>query len=169
MLSDTLHSELNQQINRELESAYIYFSMAADLESRSLDGFAHWMKTQAQEEVAHAMKIYQYLIDQGCKVTLLALPQPQTEFASPLEVFEKALEHEKKLADSLNKLSDLAMQEKDNTTYSFLEWFLTEQVEEIATASAIVDKVRMVGDNGHGLLMLDTELGRRQLEASLSK
>lgn len=166
MLSDSLQNELNLQINRELESAYIYFSMAADLELRSLDGFAHWMKTQAQEEVAHAMKIYQYLIDQGAKVTLLALPQPQTEFSSPLEVFEKALEHEKKIADSLNSLSDLAMKERDNTTYSFLEWFLTEQVEEISTASGIVDKVRMVGDNGHGLLMLDSELGKRQLLAT---
>jgi ferritin len=164
MLGNQLQERLNEQINVELQAAYLYFSMAAYFDSLSLDGFAHWMKTQAQEEVTHAMKIYQYLSDLGVAAEMLAIPAPATKFESPLKAFEIALGHEKKLARILNELSGLALEEKDNTTYSFLDWFLTEQVEEIALVGGIVDKLKLVGDNGLGLLMLSNELGQRQPE-----
>ncbi len=164
MLSDTLHTKLNEQLNFELESAYVYFSMAAYMDSVSLDGFASWMKLQAQEEIGHAMRIYNYINDRGKAAVMLALPQPPTKFKSVLEVFKTALGHEEKLATKLNTLSQEALSEKDNTTYTFLEWFLTEQVEEVSTVSTICDKLEMIGDNGYGVLMLSNELGQRKPE-----
>lgn len=164
MLSDSLHQKLNDQLNFELESAYVYFSMAAYMDSLSLDGFASWMKLQAQEEVGHAMRIYNYLNDRGKAAMMLAIKQPPTEFKNVLDVFNIALGHEEKLAARLNTLSQEALTEKDNTTYTFLEWFLTEQVEEVSTVSTICDKLKMIGDNGYGVLMLSNELGLRKPE-----
>jgi ferritin len=140
--------------------------MASYCDDKSLNGFSHWFKTQAQEEVGHAMKIYNYLDDLGHRVILDALPQPLTQFSSVLDLFEKALEHEKKLANRLNEISGMASAENDNTTHSFLSWFLTEQVEEISIVSTVVDKLKLIGDNGHGILMLNDELGARALEPS---
>jgi ferritin len=162
MLAANLHEALNKQINVEFGSAYLYLSMAAYFDGKSLDGFSRWMKEQAKEEVTHAMKIYRYLDDRECEITLLALPQPITKFTSVLDAFEKALEHERKLADGLNDLAGIALSAKDNTSYSFLEWFLNEQVEEVSTVATICDKIRMIGDNGHGVLMLNNELGQRK-------
>jgi ferritin len=138
--------------------------MAAYFDSLSLDGFSHWMKTQAQEELGHAMRMYQYLSDRGVPAEMLAIPAPQTKFDSPLAAFEKALEHEKMLAATLNEISEVALSCKDNTTYSFLEWFLSEQVEEVALVSTVIDKLRMIGENGFGILMLSNELGQRKPE-----
>ncbi len=161
MISQAMHEALNTQINRELFSSYQYLAMAAYFDSQSLDGFSHWMKAQAQEEVQHAMRIYDFLCALGKPVNMLAIEQPKIQFKSSLEVFENALAHEQQLARALNDISDLAMREKDNTTYSFLDWFLTEQVEEISLTGSIVDKIRLIGDNGFGLLMLNNELGKR--------
>jgi ferritin len=164
MLDNELQTKLNEQINIELQAAYLYFSMATYFDSLSLDGFSHWMKTQAQEELGHAMKVYQYLSDQGAHAEMLAIPAPATKFDSPLQAFELALGHEKKLAATLNDISVLATEKRDNTTSSFLDWFLTEQVEEVALVNTIVDKLKMIGDNGFGILMMSNELGQRQAE-----
>lgn len=165
MLQQSLVEKLNDQLNFELHSAYVYFAMAADMDHRSLDGFANWMKIQAQEEIQHAMRIYNYVNDRGAKVELAAQAQPKGEFASVAEVFEVALQHEVALSERLNELAGVALELKDNTTYSFLEWFLTEQVEEVSMVQSICDKVKMIGDNGYGLLQLSDELGKRQPEA----
>ncbi len=161
MLTGKLKDELNRQLNIELQASYLYISMAAYLDSKSLNGFAHWMKVQAHEEILHALKFYRYLLDSGSSVEMLPLPQPRTAFKSVLETFELALENEKQLQDKFNQLTALAMGEKDNTTCNFLQWFLSEQVEEIAVCASIVDKLRLIGDNGYGLLMLNNELAAR--------
>ncbi|MCB0352610.1 MAG: ferritin [Bdellovibrionales bacterium] len=164
MLSPALVERLNDQLNFELESAYVYFSMAAYMEGQSLDGFAHWMKLQAEEEIGHAMRIYKYLTDLGANVTLEAIKKPPCDFSSVLNAFETALKHEENLARRLNEIAGVALSEKDNTTYQFLDWFLTEQVEEISSVGTVCDKLRLIGDNGYGILMLNTELGARQKE-----
>jgi ferritin len=166
MLKENLQKMLNDQLNLELYSAYAYYSMAAYMDNKSLDGFAHWMKLQAEEELQHAQKIYNYLCDTGSKVTMQAIKQPPVEFSSPLDAFKQALEHEKHLAVEINKISVAASQSQDNTTVTFLDWFLTEQVEEVAQTSTICDKLEMTGDNGHGILLLNNELRERQREAA---
>jgi ferritin len=162
MLTEQLAKELNQQINREFQSAYLYFSMAAFCKSRSMDGFEHWMLLQAQEEIAHGMKIYRYMNDRNAPVTALAMAQPQTDFNSMKQIFEVALHNEEDLDRRLNKLASQALDAKDNTTYQFLKWFLDEQVEEVATCTGILDKLTLIGDNGYGILMLNEEMMKRQ-------
>ena len=164
MINEKIEAALNDQLNVELYSAYAYLSMAAYMDYRSLDGFAHWMKLQAEEELQHAQKIYNYLSDVGAKIVMQAIDQPPTDFSSVLEAFEKALEHEKFLATKLNEISHAAGELKDNTTVTFLDWFLTEQVEEVAQTSTICDKLALIGDDGHGLLLLNNELRERQRE-----
>lgn len=160
-IDEGLAQELNKQLNVELEAAYLYLSMSGYLSSCSLDGMAHWMLLQSKEEVEHAMKFFNYLLDRDYTPRMLPITQPKVEFTSVLEVYQTALENEQKLAGVLNDLAETALQKKDNTTYQFLEWFLTEQVEEIATCNTIVDKLKLIGDNGYGLLMLSGELGQR--------
>jgi len=164
MLSEKMEKALNGQINVELQAAYSYFAMAIYFDSKSLDGFSHWMKMQAKEEMMHAVKIYDYLSDTGHKAEMLAIPQPKSDYGSVLEVFEAALKSEEDVSIKLNSLADLALGAKDNTTYSFLEWFLTEQVEEVSVASTIVDKLRLIGDNGYGILTLNNEMKSRKAE-----
>ena len=164
MIKEKIVSELNKQLNLELESAYLYLAMAAYCDAENFDGFGHWMKLQAKEEIAHGMKLYQYLVDRGGKPELEALPKPKTSFESLEEVFQIALGHEQKLAEALETLADLARSEKDNTTYSLLEWYLDEQVEEIATAEGLLQKLQLIGNDGPGLLMLNDELSKRQPE-----
>ncbi len=162
MLQKDLEQKLNEQLNFELESAYVYFALAAYMDGESLDGFASWMKVQAQEEIEHAMRIYNYLNDRGSKVVLAALPQPKGDCESVLDAFEIALAHEIKLSERLNDLAEVARSAKDNTTYTFLEWFLTEQVEEVSSVQTVCDKLKLIGDNGYGLLMMSNELGERK-------
>lgn len=166
MLSDKIVAALNEQINYEFYSSYVYFGMAAYCDSKSLDGFASWFKIQAQEEVTHGMKIYQYLMDLGAKVELKKIAAPSTEFNSFEELFQKAVENEKNLAKVLNGIANLALEEKDQMTYQFLKWFLDEQVEEIALTTSVLDKIKLVGDNGNGIFILNEELGRRKPEAA---
>jgi ferritin len=154
-------TEMNTQIQRELESAYIYLSMAAYFDASNLPGFAHWMKIQFQEEQAHAMKFFAFIIDRGGKVSLQAINQPPIEFKSPLDVFEKALAHEEKISGHINDLYALSMQEKDFASQPLLQWFIEEQVEEEASAGEVVDTLKMIKDDGTALLMLDRELGQR--------
>ncbi|MCI5064116.1 ferritin [bacterium] len=165
MLTEKLETLLNKQLNLELFSAYTYLAMGSYMDERSLDGFAHWMKLQAEEELQHAQKIYTYLSDLGAKVRFEALDRPKQEFDSILDVFQTALEHEKKLARELNEISSVASEERDNTTAGFLDWFLNEQVEEVAQTNTICDKLKLIGEDGQGILLLNNELRDRQREA----
>jgi len=161
MLSQTLRQALNEQINHEMYSSYLYLSMAAYCESRNFPGFAHWMKIQSREETEHAMKIYDFIHNRNASVTLLAINQPPGDFKSPLAMFELALEHERKISNLINKLYELAVKENDYPTQIMLEWFITEQVEEEKTALGIVEQLKLVGDSPVSLLMIDRQLGTR--------
>jgi len=165
MLSKTLQDAMNEQIKNELYSAYIYLSMSAYCEAENLPGFAHWMRLQAQEEVGHAMKFYDFIHDRGGRVALKAIDQPPIEFQSPLDVFEKTLEHEQKVTGMIHNLYALAVQEKDYPSQVFLQWFVDEQVEEEKNASQIVETLKMIGDQGPALIMLDRELAERGSES----
>ena len=162
MLNEKIQKEMNDQLQRELESAYIYLSMAAYLDSVTLPGFAQWMKVQFQEEQAHALKFYDFIGDRGGRVMLQPIGQPPVEFPSALDAFEKALAHEQKITGHINDLYALATEEKDYASQMFLLWFIDEQVEEEKNAGDIVDMLKLIGDNAHALLMLDRELGQRQ-------
>lgn len=163
-MTNTLLNALNDQVNHEFYAAYLYLSMSAYFEASTLPGFAHWMKVQAQEEVGHAMKIYNFILDRGDAVTLKAIAQPPTTFKSPLDVFQQALEHERKVTGLINSLYELAQKEKDYPAQMMLHWFIDEQVEEEKNASEIVTKLQMIGDSKGMLLHLDHELGKRKAE-----
>ena len=161
MLSNKMVKALNKQINNEIYSAYLYLSMSAYSTFKGLKGFANWFMVQYQEEMTHAMKIYDYVNDQGRQVELMTIAQPPTEFGSPLEMFEKTLEHEKFVTRCINDLVNLAVREKDHATNIFLQWFVTEQIEEEANDNEIISKLKLVGNEGNGLFMIDKELATR--------
>lgn len=161
-ISEKMVEALNEQINAEIYSAYLYLSMAAYFDSIGLKGFANWMRVQWQEELTHAMRLYDYVVERGGRVKLYAIEEPPSEWESPLAAFEHTYEHEVNVTKRIHELVELAMSEKDYATYNMLQWFVAEQVEEEANASEIVDKLRLIGDDGRGLLMLDTELGARR-------
>ncbi|RME80811.1 MAG: ferritin [Caldilineae bacterium] len=165
MLSKKLQDAINEQINAELYSAYVYLSMAAYFEDQNLPGFAHWMRLQHDEEQVHAMKLFDFLVDRGARVVLKAIDAPPVEFESPLQVFEAALEHERKVTGLINDLYGLALEEGDYPTQVLLQWFISEQVEEEKSADDIVQQLRLVGDYPPGLLMLDREMAARQPES----
>lgn len=160
-LSAAVQSAMNDQLRKELNAYYLYLSMSAYLAHRNYEGFASWMRAQALEEQAHAMKILTYIEDRGGRVKLGALDEPQHDFASPLEAFTAARDHESKVSASIIALYELAITEKDYASQAMLQWFITEQVEEEKTSSQIVDTLKMIGDNANGLYMFDKELGRR--------
>ena len=162
MLSKKMRDALNEQINEEYFSSYLYLAMAAYFKSINLDGFAHWMKLQSNEEMIHAMKIYDYIFERQGQVTLLAIGKPQSEWKSPLAAFEAAYKHEQKITGLINKLANMAKAEKDHATDIFLNWFVTEQVEEEAHAAEIVDRLKMIKDSPQGLFMFDSILGGRK-------
>ena len=163
MLSAKLQDALNQQINEEFFSSYLYLAMAAYLDDLNLDGCAHWMRMQAQEEHLHAMKIFDYVAERGGRVVLKAIAEPQKAWKSVLEVFEASLEHEQHITKCIAELADLAIQEKDHPTNNLMQWFVNEQVEEEATVDAIVNKMKLMGDHGLGLFMMDNELAARPM------
>lgn len=160
-MKEKMQDALNGQLNAELYSSYLYLSMSAFYRSMDLGGFANWMRVQAREELMHAMKIYDYINERGGRVTLSQVKGPPTEWDSPMHAFEHVLKHEQKVTGLINGLVDLAIEEKDHATNNFLVWFVTEQVEEEATANDIVQKLKMVGTEGSGLLLLDSELAQR--------
>jgi len=161
MLSEKIAEALNKQVNKEMYSAYLYMAMSAYSTYIGLKGFANWFMVQYQEEMVHAMKIYDYINDQGGQLKLAAIEQPATEFESPMDMFEKTLEHEKFITRSINELVDLAIAEKDHATNIFLQWYVTEQIEEEGNDNEIIAKLKLVGKDGNGLLMLDKELAAR--------
>ena len=161
-IGKTMQDALNKQINAELFSEYLYLSMAAYFESQNLGGFARWMVVQAEEEHSHAMKIYGFINERGGRVTLDAIEKPKTEWSSPLEAFQDAYEHEKKVTEMIHNLVELANKEKDHASFSMLQWFVNEQVEEEDSASTVVAQLEMIKDSTNGLLMLDHALGQRK-------
>lgn len=161
MLSKKMETAINKQINAELYSGYMYLAMSSYFETVSLHGFAAWMKAQAGEELGHAMKMFGYVVERGGTVTLDAVDTPPSKWASPLKVFEETYKHEVKVTGLINKLAAVAAAEKDNATSVFLQWFITEQVEEEASADAIVQQLKMIKGSSGGLFMLDHHLGTR--------
>ena len=161
MLSKKLEVALNKQINEEYYSSYIYLAMAAYLEDQNLDGSAHWMQMQAQEEYQHAMKIFDYMVDRGARVELFEVKAPPKEWDSPLDVFKASLAHEQYMTENINKLADLCIAEKDHATNNLMQWYVSEQVEEEATVDDILKKLDLMGDTGTGLFLMDRELKSR--------
>jgi ferritin len=163
MIKDNVRDALNAQMNREFFSSYLYLAMAGYFESVSLRGFAKWMLIQAQEEHAHGMKFYGYLVDQGARISLAAIEAPPPDWTNPLDAFEHTLGHEQKVTARIHDLMELAMSEMDHATAGFLQWFVKEQVEEEARATEIVFKMKLASaEKGAVLLyLLDHELGKR--------
>ena len=161
MLKKKMLKGMNDQINAEMFSSYLYLSMEAYFQSISLRGFAAWMRAQAQEEMVHAMKFYDFVNERGGKVTLEAIAKPESTWASPLAAFEAVLAHERHVTSLINDLVDLAISEKDHASNIFLQWFVSEQVEEESSAGEVVDRLKLIKDNTSGLFMMDAELGRR--------
>jgi len=153
--------EMNKQINEELFSGYLYYSMSAHFESVGLPGFAHWMRTQALEEQEHAHRFYNYINERGGDVKLQAIEAPQTEWSSPLQIFEAAYKHEQHITGRINKLVEIAQEEKDHASVNFLQWFVAEQVEEEASADEVVQRLKLVEDSKGGLFMIDREMAQR--------
>ncbi len=161
MISRKIEDALNQQINAELYSSYLYLSMEAYFASVNLSGFANWMRVQTQEELAHTMKIYDFINERGGKVTLKAIAQPQTEWKSPLAIFEAVYAHEQKVTGLINELVNLAIEEKDHATNSFLQWFVDEQVEEENNTGSVLGQLKLAKDSPQALFMLDKEMAAR--------
>jgi ferritin len=161
MLSKKMEKAINKQINAEFASAYLYLSMSSWFSGHSLDGMANWMMIQFQEEQSHALKFYRYVIERGGTVVLDAIEEPEKEWNSPLHVFEETLKHEQLVTSLINNLVDIAKEERDYATESMLRWFIDEQVEEEANADAIVNQLKLIGDKGHGIFMIDREMKSR--------
>jgi ferritin len=162
MLSEKMQAAMNKQINAELHSAYIYLSMTAYFQAQNLPGFANWMRVQAEEEVGHAMRFFNFIHERLGRVLLEPIEAVPTEWASPLAVFEAAFHHEQKISGMIHELVNLAIDERDHPANSFLQWFVDEQVEEEASADAIVQQLKLIGGSGQALFLLDRELGQRQ-------
>lgn len=159
MLLPELEEALNEQLNKEMYSAYLYLSMASFFENQVFPGMAHWLKIQAKEELGHAMKYYGYIYQRGGAVILKKIDAPTVTWDSPLAAFEDAYNHEKMITSDTNQLVNLAIANTDHATVQFLQWFVAEQVEEEASASEIVHKLTRIGDdNTAGLMIIDREL-----------
>ena len=161
MLSERMSEALNDQINAEMYSAYLYLSMSAYLASTGMKGATNWFYIQAQEEMIHTQKIYEYLISRGNRVILKAIDEPPSNFKSTLNTFEEALAHEQKVTALINDLVTVATEEKDHATEIFLQWFVTEQIEEEETAADVIDQLKLAGEVGPGMFMMDRELAAR--------
>lgn len=165
MIDKKMEKELNKQINEELFSAYLYFAMAADFESKNWQGMSNWMKIQAQEEMGHALKLYNWINERGGKAVFEAIAKPAETWDSALDVFKAAYNHEQHITSCFYDLMRTAREVGDIATEIFLQWFVTEQVEEEANASDIVEEIMKVQNSPHGMVMLDKELGSRALSA----
>jgi ferritin len=164
MISAALQKAINEQINKELYSSYLYLSMAAYFEGQNLPGFARWMYVQEGEEKAHGMKLFEFLVDRGAKVELKAIAAPATTWRSNLEVFKEVQKHEAVVTASINALYELALTEKDYPAQVLLHWYITEQVEEEKNAAEIVQQLELIDAKGTAVLMLDHQLGHRGKE-----
>ncbi len=158
MIQERMAKALNQQFNKELFSAYFYMGMSAHSEDLGLRGAANWFMSKYHEEQTHAMKIYRYVLDQGSTVELLAIDRPEQDFSSLGDMLEKTLAHEQLVTQSINNLMDIAIEERDHASQIFLHWFVTEQIEEEASVGELINRLKLVGDKGEGLFLVDNEL-----------
>lgn len=163
-MDSAVQNAINSQIQAEFQSAYIYLAMSAKFEHLNLKGFAHWLRTQWQEETEHAMKLYDFLLQRDGEVVLLELEKPTISFSTPLEAFKQVLEHEQYITSRINDLYDLATEKRDYPLQNLLQWFIDEQVEEEDSARSIIDSLKLIGDAGPNLFLLDRELGSREPE-----
>ena len=161
MITEKMSKALNGQINKELYSAYLYLAMSADAQNKGMPGIANWFSVQTQEELSHAQRIYQYLLRQNAEVTLEAVEKPVFEADTALDMFKASLKHERYITASIHSLVDVAVAEKDRATEVFLQWFVNEQVEEEENACGIIDQLKLAGEAGSGLFMIDRELAAR--------
>ena len=161
MIGDRMQAAMNDQIKHETFSAYLYAAMAAYFQAEGLDGMAQWMKSQAQEELGHALRFFNHIHERGGRVELQALEKPESTWESPLRAFEAALEHERFITGTIDELAALADEENDRAAAIMLQWFVTEQVEEEDSVSKVIDLLKLAGERGPGLLMADRELGQR--------
>lgn len=160
VLDREIEEAINKQLNAEIASGYLYLSMAAYFESADLPGFANWNRVHAHEELSHGMKFYDYLVSRGARVNLTEIEGPQTNWKGPIAVFEHVLEHEQAVTGLINDLVDLAILKKDHATNNFLQWYVAEQVEEEETASSMLQKVKLAGNDPSSILMLDQEFAK---------
>ncbi len=164
MLKKKMQEAMCDQINAELASSYLYLAMSAYFESLNLAGFANWMRVQAQEELAHTMKLFDFVNERGGRVSLGAVAEPPQQWDSPLAVFQHTLEHEQQVSERINRLVDLAIKHSDHASNNFLQWFVAEQVEEEASVDAVMQKLKLVGMDGNGLFLIDQELSTRTFQ-----
>jgi ferritin len=161
MISEKMETALNEQVNKEMFSAYLYMAMSIHAGDMGLKGFSNWFMVQYHEEMSHAMKIYDFIHSRGGRVVLKAIDAPAAEFDSVMDMFQKTLAHEEFITASINELMEIAIAEKDHATRIFLQWFVTEQVEEEENDHEIIDQLKLIGDNPQGLMMMDKELAGR--------
>ena len=164
MLSKDVEKAINNQIKNEYYSSYIYLSMAAYCESINMQGFAKWMRTQSDEEMKHAMRLFDYVIDRDGRVVLQSIPKPPLDFESLAKIFQQVLDHEREVTSMINKLYELAINDNDHATAVELQWFISEQVEEEKSAKDILEKLKLAGDDPSALLILDHQLSERAVE-----
>ncbi|MBN2685205.1 MAG: ferritin [Pontiellaceae bacterium] len=161
MISKRMEVALNEQVNKEFYSAYMYLAMSAYCNTMGLPGFSHWMRMQYEEENLHVTKMYDYILNQGGEIHLKTIEEPPKEYGTPLEIFQKTLEHEQFVTQSIHQLMGLAMEEHDYATQAFLQWYVSEQVEEESNVQDVLNPLRMVGEDKGGLMMIDQKLGGR--------
>ena len=164
-MNEKLQNAFCVQINKELYGAYLYLAMQSYFKDMNLDGFANWMSVQVQEELAHAMGMYNYVFERGGKVELMSIEKPAGDFSSPLDVFEKVLEHEKYVTSLINDLTETAEEVKDRAAISLLQWYIKEQVEEEANVSNVLGNLKLAQNDPRALLLLDRELAARTFVA----
>jgi len=169
MITNAMEDALNEQVNKEFYSAYLYLAMQAYCNEMGLPGFAHWMRLQYEEEIMHVTKMFDYILDQGGKIQLKTIEEPPRDYGTPLEVFETTLEHEQLVTKSIGSLMDLAVEERDYATQTFLQWYVTEQVEEESNVNDVLAPLRMVGEDKGGLMMIDQQLATRQPPVGAAK
>ena len=167
MINDKVREILNEQINKEFYSAYLYLSMGAHLSDMGLYGLSKWMEIQAREEIDHGMILFDYILKRKAKVELRALTAPQIEFNSPIDIFEKAYEHERSISQAIDKIASLTENECDLATRNFIDWYLNEQIEEEDNIQRILSKFKVFGSDKASLYLLDEELGKRKYEQSI--
>lgn len=161
MISEKMQEALNEQVNKEFYSAYMYLAMSAYCDTMGLPGFSRWMRMQYEEESLHVTKMFDYILDQGGQIHLKVIDEPPKEYGTPLDVFETTLKHEQYVTSLIHKLMGLAIEERDYATQTFLQWYITEQVEEESNVNDVLAPLRMVGEDKGGLMMIDQQLAQR--------
>jgi ferritin len=169
MLSEKISKALNDQVNAEFYSAYLYLAMSAYADTAGFKGIANWLYVQTREEMAHGVHIYEYILERGGTPVFADIKVPQTKFGSVKEIFEKVLAHERRVTELIGGIADLALKEKDHATYSFILWYVNEQVEEESSAGELAERAKRIGDNAAQLYQLDAQLAAREFHSPFKK